>query len=346
MILALAEQSEGRLRKAAFEAICAAHQTATRLGTESGAVIAGCGISGLAPEISRFGISKVFLLDAPELARYSAESLSAALAGLVRQEKPTALVLSATAQGRDLAPRLAACLQAGLLQDCTLLDVDDQHRIIGTRPVFAGKALEQTEGLPPGVSHWETRGLSPLTIVTVRPRAVPVCEQGVGSSESGVAEFGIRISDLGFPLRCRAQVKEIVRQVLDTVELTEADIVVSGGRAMKGPEGFKVLEELARVVGGAVGASRAAVDAGWRDHQSQVGQTGKTIAPALYIACGISGAIQHLVGMLGSRCIVAINKSKDANIFKVADYGLVGDLFELVPLLTAEFRQALKDEES
>jgi electron transfer flavoprotein alpha subunit len=324
MILAVAEQSEGRLRKTAFEVICAAHQTATRLGTETGAVITGCGISGLVPEISRFGISKVFLLDAPELAQYSAESYSAALAGLVRQEKPTALVLSATAQGRDLAPRLAACLQAGLLQDCTMLDVDDQRRITGTRPVFAGKALEQT-----------VAENSQFTVVTVRPRAVPVCF---------ASETAPQIVNVGLPsTTCRAHVKEIVRQVLDTVELTEADIVVSGGRAMKSPEGFKVLEELARVLGGAVGASRAAVDAGWSDHQSQVGQTGKTVAPALYIACGISGAIQHLVGMLGSRCIVAINKSKDANIFKVADYGLVGDLFELVPLLTEEFKRALKE---
>jgi electron transfer flavoprotein alpha subunit len=324
MILAFAEQSEGKLRKAAFGAICAAHQTATRLGIETGAVIAGQGISGLVPEISRFGISKVFLLDAPELAQYSAESFSAALAGLVRQEKPAALVLSATTQGRDLAPRLAARLQAGLLQDCTVLDVDDGKRIVGTRPVFAGKALEQTAT--------ESSG---LTIVTVRPRAVPVCF----ASESAPQVVNVASQSLA----CRTKVKEIVRQVLDTVELTEADIVVSGGRAMKGPEGFKVLDELAKVLGGAVGASRAAVDAGWRDHQFQVGQTGKTVAPALYIACGISGAIQHLVGMLGSRCIVAINKSRDANIFKVADYGLVGDLSELVPLLTAEFRQALKE---
>jgi len=324
MILALAEQSEGRLRKAAFEAICAAHQTATRVGTEAGAVIAGCGISGLASEISRFGISKVFLLDSPELAQYSAESYSAALAGLVRQEKPEVLILSATAQGRDLAPRLAARIQAGLLQDCTRLEVDDQRRIVGTRPVFAGKALEQT-----------LAENSELAVVTVRPRAVPVCF----ASETSPQIVNVTPQSTS----CHAQVKEVVRQVLDTVELTEADIVVSGGRAMKGPEGFKVLEELARVLSGAVGASRAAVDAGWRDHQSQVGQTGKTVAPALYIACGISGAIQHLVGMIGSRCIVAINKSKDANIFKVADYGLVGDLFELVPLLTAEFRQALKE---
>ena len=324
MILALAEQSEGRLRKSAFEALCAAHQVAIRLGTETGAVIAGYGISGLVPEISRFGVSKVFLLDAPELAGYAPESYASALAALIRQEKPAALVLSATMQGRDLAPRLAACLQAGLLQDCTTLDVDDQRRIIGTRPVFAGKALEQT-----------VAENSQLTVVTVRPRAVAVCL----ASETAPQIVNVSLQST----TCRAQVKEIVRQVLDTVELTEADIVVSGGRAMKSPEGFKVLEELAKAVGGAVGASRAAVDAGWRDHQSQVGQTGKTVAPALYIACGISGAIQHLVGMLGSRCIVAINKSKDANIFKVADYGLVGDLFELVPLLTEEFKRVMKE---
>jgi electron transfer flavoprotein alpha subunit len=324
MILAFAEQCDGRLRKTAFETICAAHQTAVRLGTESGAVIAGCGIAGLVPEISRFGIRKVFLLDRPELASYAAESYAHALATLIRQEKPEAVVVGATSLGRDLAPRLAALLDTGLLQDCTALEVDEQRRIVGTRPVFAGKALERN-----------TVQNSTCAVITTRPRAVPVC-----FAHETAPEVVSLSSDPG---SCRAQVTETVRQVMDTVELTEADVVVSGGRAMKGPEGFRILEELAKTLNGAVGASRAAVDAGWRDHQSQVGQTGKTVSPALYIACGISGAIQHLVGMTGSRCIVAVNKDKDANIFKVADYGLVGDLFELVPLLTAEFRKTLKE---
>jgi electron transfer flavoprotein alpha subunit len=324
MVLAFAEQRDGKLKKTAFEALCAAHQVATRLGTDTGAVIVGCGVSGLVPEISRFGISKVFLLDAPELATYTSEPYARALVELMLKESPAALVLGATTLGKDLAPRLAGLLKTGLLQDCTALEVDDHNRVKAVRPVYAGKALEQTVALN-----------STCAIATVRPRAVPICfaQETVPQVIRLNAESGT----------CRVQVAETVRQVMDTLELTEADVVVSGGRAMKGPEGFRVLEELARVLNGAVGASRAAVDAGWRDHQSQVGQTGKTVSPALYIACGISGAIQHLVGMIGSRCIVAINKDKDAGIFKVADYGLVGDLFELVPLLTDEFRTALKE---
>jgi len=324
MILAFAEQRDGRLRKTAFETICAAHQAAVRLGTESGAVIVGCGVAGLVPEISRFGISRVFLLDRPELASYAPENYAQALSALVRREQPEAVIIGATSLGRDLAPRLAAQLEAGLLQDCTALEIDEQRRIVGTRPVFAGKALERTV----------VRN-STCAIVTTRPRAVPVC-----FAQETAPEVVNLSPESG---SCRAHVVETVRQVMETVELTEADIVVSGGRAMKGPEGFRVLEELAKTLNGAVGASRAAVDAGWRDHQSQVGQTGKTVSPALYIACGISGAIQHLVGMIGSRCIVAVNKDKDANIFKVSDFGLVGDLFELVPLLSAEFRKVLKE---
>lgn len=324
MILAFAEQREGRLRKTAFETLCAAHQTAVRLGTESGAVIVGCGIAGLVPEISRFGIREVFLLDRPELANYAAESFAQDLSALVRREKPEAVIIGATSLGRDLAPRLAALLDTGLLQDCTALEVDAQRRIVGTRPVFAGKALERT-----------TIQNSTCAIITTRPRAVPVCF----AQETAPEVINLSPESVS----CRARVVETVRQVMETIELTEADIVVSGGRAMRGPEGFSVLEELAKVLNGAVGASRAAVDAGWRDHQSQVGQTGKTVSPALYIACGISGAIQHLVGMIGSRCIVAVNKDKDANIFKVADFGLVGDLFELVPLLATEFKRVLKE---
>ena len=243
---------------------------------------------------------------------------------LVRRERPEAMIIGATSLGTDLAPRLAALLETGLLQDCTALETDDQHRIVGTRPVYAGKAMER-----------DVVQNSACAVVTTRPRAVPVC-----FTQETAPEVVSLSPELG---SCRAQVTETVRQVLETVELSEADIVISGGRAMKGPEGFRVLEELAKVLNGAVGASRAAVDAGWRDHQSQVGQTGKTVAPALYIACGISGAIQHLVGVIGSRCIVAVNKDKDAPIFKVADYGIVGDLFELVPLLTEEFKRALKE---
>ena len=324
MILAFAEQRAGRLKKIAFETLCAAQQLAVGLKTGPAAVIVGSGITGLASEVTRFGLGKLYLIDAPELAQYTPDGYCRVLADLVIQEKPLALILGATSLGKDLAPRLSARLDAGLLQDCTLLQVNDRQQIVGTRPVYAGKAMEQT-----------VTDNSRLTVATIRPKAVPVCF----SEETSPTVIASELK----PGAIRTRIAEVVRQVTETVELSEADIVVSGGRAMKGPEGFRALEELARVLGAAVGASRAAVDAGWRDHQFQVGQTGKTVAPALYIACGISGAIQHLVGMINSRCIVAINKDKDANILKVADYGLVGDLFEIVPLLTEEFRKVLQE---
>jgi electron transfer flavoprotein alpha subunit len=338
MVIAFAEQREGKLRKIALESLCAAHHLAVLLGTDAGAVIVGCGVAGMVSEIARFGIRKVFLIDAPELAGYTPEAYTKVIVDLLQQEKPEAFVLGATSIGRDLGPRISARLGAGLLQDCTQIEVQVQVKdknlpqpqplpqplLVGTRPIYAGKALAQTV-----VEN------SPLVVATLRPRAVTVCYQEAAAPE--IVLTGLKPGDI------RAQVTEVLRQITETVELTEANVVVSGGRGMKGPEGFAVLDDLAKVLGGAVGASRAAVDAGWRDHQFQVGQTGKTVAPALYIACGISGAIQHLVGMIGSRCIVAVNKDKDANIFKVADYGLVGDLFEVVPLMTEEFKRVLKE---
>jgi len=324
MVIAFAEQSDGSLRRTAFETMTAAHQLAVKLKTEPAAAILGHQVSRLASEVTRFGLGKLLLADAPELARYTPEGFAAALSQLVAAERPEVLLLSATSIGRDLAPRLAARLGVGLLQDCTQFDVNDQHQLVAVRPVYAGKALVRTTSVNPG-----------LAILTLRPRAVTAVSQ---------AESAPRVKLLDFaPSLIRTQIVEVVKAVTETVELTEADIVVSGGRAMKGPEGFAVLEALARTLNAAVGASRAAVDAGWRDHQSQVGQTGKTIAPALYIACGISGAIQHLVGMVNARCIVAINRDRNANILKVADYGLVGDVFEIVPLLTEEFRRMLKE---
>lgn len=324
MVLAFAEQREGKLKKIAFESLCAAHQIAAKLRTETGAVVVGSGTSELVGEISRFGVGKIYLIDAPELAGYTSDGYSSVLAELIRQEKPAALIMGATSIGRDLGPRLSARLGLALLQDCTLLDVDEQKRIVGTRPVYAGKALAQTVSQTPDG-----------TIATIRPRAVPVCNYE--ETQPKLVQTDLK------PGAIRARVVEVLRQVTETVELSEAEVVVSGGRAMKGPEGFKILEDLAKVLGGAVGASRAAVDAGWRDHQFQVGQTGRTVAPALYIACGISGAIQHLVGMMGARCIVAVNKDKEASMFKVADYGLVGDLFEIVPILTEELSKSLKE---
>jgi len=239
---------------------------------------------------------------------------------LCREHQPVAVVLSATALGKDLGATLAARLETAIIPDCTAVEFDESGSVTATRPVFAGKAL----------SRVKAPATAPL-VLTIRPRSVAL--QAETGSSGCVVNADVK------PAELRSQVAEVVRCVMKTVELTEADIIVSGGRGMKGPENYALLEELAAVINAAVGASRAAVDAGWRDHQYQVGQTGKTVSPTLYIACGISGAIQHLVGMINSKFIVAINKDPEANIMKVADYGVVGDLFQVIPLLTAEFRR-------
>jgi electron transfer flavoprotein alpha subunit len=223
--------------------------------------------------------------------------------------------------GKDLAPRVAARLGAGLATDCTALRAEG-GQLVATRPIYAGKVLaEVTWDKPPAVASLRPKIFEPAPPDAARSAAVEMFP-------APVAEADLRVRTVEVKAAAQGQ-----------VDLTEAEVIVSGGRGMKGPEGYGVLEELAAALGGVVGASRAAVDAGWRPHGDQVGQTGKTVSPRLYVACGISGAIQHLAGMSGSRCVVAINKDPDAPIFKVADYGLVGDLFEIVPALAGEVRK-------
>jgi electron transfer flavoprotein alpha subunit len=320
MVLVFAEQREGSLKKVAFEALLIGYKIAEKRGEELAAVLLGSGIAGLALEVARFGVNQVITVDDPALANYTPDGYAGLLAELAKKHQASAVCLSATALGKDLAASVAARLETQLLQDCTAIGFDDQGDIVATRPVYAGKALSRVKAPNAG-----------RLVIAMRPRAVgPQPEADKGAK--------VVASDLK-PAELRSKVAEIVKVVRETVELTEAEIIVSGGRGMKGPENFKMLEELAKVAGAAVGASRAAVDAGWRDHQDQVGQTGKVVAPTVYIACGISGAIQHLVGMINSKCIVAINKDPEANILKVADYGVVADLFKAVPLLTEEFRK-------
>ncbi len=320
MIIAVAEQRQGVLKKVTFEALLVGFAIAQQRGEELAAVVVGSGIAGLAGQIVRFGVTRVFTLDAPGLEHYTPDGWAGAIATLCQEQQPSVIVTSATIQGRDLSASLAARLESPLIPDCTAFEFDEQGRLILTRPIFAGKALTRVRAPEDGT-----------VVISIRPRAVG--HQVETGNEAPVVAADYR------PAELRTRVAEIVRAVTKTIELTEADVIVSGGRGMKGPENYAILEELAQVVGAAVGASRAAVDAGWRDHQFQVGQTGKTVAPSLYIACGISGAIQHLVGMINSKCIVAINKDAEANIFKVADYGIVGDLFTVVPMLTEEFRK-------
>ncbi len=320
MILVFCEQRDGQLKKVSYESLLVGFGLAKAKSDQMAAVILGSDIAGLAEQVTKFGVDQVLVSDRPELANYTPDGYAGVLVELATRHGAKAVVLSATAMGKDLAASTAARLESPLLQDCMAVSTDESGNYVATRPVFAGKALSEVR-----VSA------NSRVVISVRPRAV-------GQQAETGANAQVVSADVAAP-QLRTQVAEVVKVVRETVELTEAEVIVSGGRGMKGPENFPLLEELAQVVGAAVGASRAAVDAGWRDHQDQVGQTGKVVAPTVYIACGISGAIQHLVGMSNSKCIVAINKDPEANIFKVADYGIVGDLFKVVPLLTEEFKK-------
>ncbi|AEG14814.1 Electron transfer flavoprotein alpha/beta-subunit [Desulfofundulus kuznetsovii DSM 6115] len=320
-----AEHKNGKVKKVTYEMLGAARQLADQLAEEVAAVIIGKEVGELASALGEYGADKVYVLENDALAEYTTDGYTRALAGLALEHQPTAIFLGCTVQGRDLAAQVAQRLQAGLCTDCTKVELQD-GQITLTRPIYAGKAFVQA--ISP-----EARPV----MATIRPNVLPVPEpQGGRAAE--VVRVDVEPGDI------RQVIKEVVRQVSSRPELTEADIIVSGGRGMKSAENFRILEELADVLGAAVGASRAAVDAGYAPHSMQVGQTGKTVSPQLYIACGISGAIQHLAGMGSSKVIVAINKDPEANIFKVADYGIVGDLFEVVPLLTREFRKLLGKE--
>ncbi|MBM3313617.1 electron transfer flavoprotein subunit alpha/FixB family protein [candidate division WOR-3 bacterium] len=320
MVLVFCEQREARLKKVAYEALCVGYAIAERRGGDLAAVLVGAGISAMAPQVVKFGVNRVVTVDDPSLEFYTPDGYAGALEKLCREHRPHTVVMSATVMGRDLGPTLAARLATAVIPDCTALEFDGQGNPIMTRPIYAGKAITR-------VTAPEARPL----VISMRPRAYAAQLENDRGAQVVAGELG--------PVEVRTQVAEVVKAVIKTIELTEADVIVSGGRGMKGPENYALLEELAGVINAAVGASRAAVDAGWRDHQFQVGQTGKVVAPSLYIACGISGAIQHLVGMVNSKTIVAINRDPEANVFKVADYGIVGDLFRVVPMLTEEFRK-------
>ena len=318
-VLIVAEVREGELKKVTLEMIGKGAEIAQELGGAVNAVLMGSGVSPLADTVGHYGVQKVYLADDPALENYTPEGYTKVLTDLIKETDPSVVLLAASTQGKDLAPRLAARLAVGLASDCTGIEVQD-GRLLITRPIYAGKAIAKVVE--------ETRP----QMATVRPNIFPAPEPDT-SSTAEVENISVDTGDI------RAKVIEMLKEAGERVELTEADIVVSGGRGMKGPENFALLEELADVVSAAVGASRAAVDAGWVDHSHQVGQTGKVVTPTLYIACGISGAIQHLAGMKTSKYIVAINKDPEAPIFKVADYGIVADLFKVVPVLTEELKK-------
>ena len=322
-VLVIAEIREGTPKKISFEMLGEGKRIAEQLGGSIRAVALGHGVGDAASSLAQYGADKVFVADDSTLENYTAEGYANVLANLIEQTQPALVLLGATTTGKDLAPRLAARLGVGLASDCTGFAVQDGELLL-TRPIYAGKAIATVK-----------QAVRPY-MATIRPNIFPTLEIDP-SREADVESIPADAGDI------RAKVVDLIKEAGDRIELTEADIIVSGGRGLKAPENFALIEELAGVLGAAVGASRAAVDAGWKDHSYQVGQTGKVVTPTLYIACGISGAIQHLAGMKTSKYIVAINKDPEAPIFKVADYGIVGDLFKVVPVLSEEFKKMMAE---
>jgi electron transfer flavoprotein alpha subunit len=319
-ILVFCEQREGRLKKVGLEAI----GEATRLGAGGRPIIAiTIGAAELGAELSGAGASKVLVAADASLTQYSSELYCTILAEVATQLQPSAIFMGATAMGKDLAPKLAARLKTSVASDCVGLQLEPDGTLVATRPVYGGKLRAVVKSVRPS-----------LQIATLRPNVFSPLPSGSGKT-TDIERWKIP-SNLDRPM---AKVLEVQQSGGAKIELTEAPIIVSGGRGLKGPENFKLVEELAAALGAAVGASRAAVDAGWKPHSYQVGLTGKTVSPQLYIACGISGAIQHQAGMSSARVIVAINNNPNAPIFKLATYGIVGDLFEIIPLLTEEVKR-------
>ncbi len=325
MIAAYLETRDGKIKKSSLEALSEAVRRAGELGVAAAGVLAGGAVADQAPGAFAAGAARVYVIEDPGLAAYSSAGYAAALAAFAGKEKPLGLFFAATAMGKDLAPRVAARLGAAMASDCVKVEAKD-GTLVFTRPIYAGKAFLSV-----------TLDSSPL-VATLRPNIFPVAEAAAAPGE--VVRLAAAVPDAA----AEGRVVEVVKEESGEIDVTEADVVVSGGRGLKGPEAFALLRDLAAVFPrAAVGASRSAVDSNWIGHQHQVGQTGKTVSPDLYIAAGISGAIQHLAGMSASKVIVAVNKDPDAPIFKVADYGVVGDLFEVLPKLTEELRKTLSD---
>lgn len=320
-ILVFAEQRDNKFKKPAFEAVRTARTIADQLNGEVIALVIGASIRSIAPALGGYGAHKVLTAEDPRLAPYASSAYAKLIADAAKAQQADVVFVPATAMGKDLAPRVAVKLDAGLASDCTVLGVEGGE-IIATRPIYAGKALTKL------------KVTSACKVFTLRPNVFVAGEPGGAAAAVEALAVDLKPQDLA------CVVKEI-KQASGRLDVAEADIIVTGGRGLKGPENFGMIEQLAEALGAAVGASRAVVDAGWRPHDEQVGQTGKTVSPSLYIAVAVSGAIQHLAGMSSSKYIVAINKDKDAPIFQVASYGIVGDAFEIIPALTAEVKKLL-----
>jgi electron transfer flavoprotein alpha subunit len=321
------EQKNGKVQSISYELLGKARELAAKLSCEVSACLIGNKMDDELDTLIWHGADNIYLVESPELANFQDDPYTNILVKLIEKHKPEILLCGATAIGRSLVSRVAVKINSGLTADCTGLDIDLEKKILlQTRPAFGGNIMATI--------------ISPSR----RPQMATVRHKVMQPMEPDKSRKGkiIRESFDGSLYLSRTKLLDIVEEIESLINLAEADIIVSGGRGMGGPENFKILEELAHVIGAAVGSSRAAVDAGWMPYSHQVGQTGRTVAPKIYIACGISGQIQHLVGMQSSKIIVAINKDPSAPIFKVATYGIVGDLFQIVPALTKRFKEILK----
>ncbi|KYG58120.1 electron transfer flavoprotein subunit alpha/FixB family protein [Planococcus maritimus] len=318
-VLVLGETREGALRNVSFEAIAAAKKISG--GREVVAVLLGEAVSEFGNELIAYGADRVITVEHPHLKSYTSDGYGQAFMAVVDQEQPEAIVFGHTAVGKDLSPKIASKLQTGLISDVTDIEGEGADAVF-IRPIYSGKAFEKVKLKEDGV-----------VFISVRPNNIAPLEREERSGD--VSSLSVDITNL------RTIIKNVVRKSAEGVDLSEAKVIIAGGRGVKSKDGFEPLQELADLLGGAVGASRGACDADYCDYSLQIGQTGKVVTPDLYIAAGISGAIQHMAGMSNSKVIVAINKDPEANIFKVADYGIVGDLFDVIPLLTEEFKKVM-----
>ena len=334
-VFVFAQQVDNVISNIAYELIGKGKELAKDLGVEVTAVLVGSDVKGLADQLAEYGADKVIVVDDPELKEYRTEPYTHAIASVIKEFKPEIFLIGATAIGRDLGPRVCARIHTGLTADCTKLDIGDfpmnpvpgretKHNQLMTRPAFGGNTIA-TIACP---------DFRPQ-MATVRPGVMQKAPKEAGK-KAVVTEF-----NPGFTKNNKyVDILEVVKAVSNTVDIMDAKILVSGGRGVGSPENFKILDDLAEAIGGTVSCSRAVVDAGWKPKDLQVGQTGKTVRPNVYFAIGISGAIQHLAGMEESDIIVAINKDESAPIFDVADYGVVGDLNKIVPMLTEKIKEA------
>ena len=333
-VFVFAQQVDNVISNIAYELIGKGKELAKDLGVEVTAVLVGSDVKGLADQLAEYGADKVIVVDDPELKEYRTEPYTHAIASVIKEFKPEIFLIGATAIGRDLGPRVCARIHTGLTADCTKLDIGDfpmnpgretkHNQLLMTRPAFGGNTIA-TIACP---------DFRPQ-MATVRPGVMQKAPKEAGK-KAVVTEF-----NPGFTKNNKyVDILEVVKAVSNTVDIMDAKILVSGGRGVGSPENFKILDDLAEAIGGTVSCSRAVVDAGWKPKDLQVGQTGKTVRPNVYFAIGISGAIQHLAGMEESDIIVAINKDESAPIFDVADYGVVGDLNKIVPMLTEKIKEA------